>query len=419
MNEITKTRVKFFVGIIAFIIVLHIVVIFFLMPDKSKKTEAAPADAPVAGEVAKTTDSAYANEETPAPPKPGFWSRLFGKKEEVKPAAPVKPAEPPKPAFKYKVPSTNPNYGKPFNFSTSAKGNISVPGSDGAGSGIMVDLDTRNVLWEKDPHKSVPIASMVKMMTTLLIFEAMEKNPALNLDTPVQITKTATSVKRTGVVWLDTREVFPISDLLKAIIIKSANDAATQMGEFIGGDVGSFVRMMNARALELGMTDSKFVSPCGLPDKTAGNSMSSANDMVIVAEQLLVYPKVLELSSTLQDSIREGEKKTVLTTTNKLINPHWPGVDGLKTGFINESGFCLTFSVLRNGKRIVGCVTGFKTGVERDRFCRKLIDWGYARADALQNGTAKPEVAAAPAAPAKATKPAAKPAAKPADKKKK
>ena len=153
----------------------------------------------------------------------------------------------------------------------------------------------------------------------------------------------------------------------------------------------------------------------------SGNSTSSANDMVIVAEQLLVYPKVLELSSTLQDSIREGEKKTVLTTTNKLINPHWPGVDGLKTGFINESGFCLTFSVLRNGKRIVGCVTGFKTGVERDPFCRKLIDWGYARAEALQNGTAKPAVAAAPAAaPAKAAaKPAAKPAAKATDKKKK
>lgn len=417
MNEITKTRVKFFVGIIAFIIVLHIVVIFFLMPTKSKNTEAVPAAGQTAAEVAKT-DTAYAKEETPAPPKPGFWSRLFGKKEEVKPAAPAKPVEPPKPAFKYKVPSTNPNFGKPFNFSTAAKGNISVPGSDGAGTGIMIDLDTRNVLWEKDSHKSVPIASMVKMMTTLLIFEAMEKNPALNLDTPVQITKTATNVKRTGVVWLDTREVFPISDLLKAIIIKSANDAATQMGEFIGGDVSSFVRMMNARALELGMTDSKFASPCGLPDSTAGNSTSSANDMVIVAEQLLVYPKVLELSSTLQDSIREGEKKMVLTTTNKLINPHWPGVDGLKTGFINESGFCLTFSVLRNGKRIVGCVTGFKTQLERDRFCRKLIDWGYARAEALQNGTAKPEIAA-PAKAASPAKAAAKPAAKKTDKKKK
>ena len=171
---------------------------------------------------------------------------------------------------------------------------------------------------------------------------------------------------------------------MKAVTIKSANDAAVQVAEFIGGDVDSFVNRMNLRAQTLGMTNSHFVSPCGLPDKKKGNSLSCARDMVVLAEQLLEYPDVMRWSTTKQDFIREGEKKTMLTTTNKLVNPRWPGVDGLKTGFINASGYCLTFSVLRDGRRIVGCVTGFKSARDRDRFSRKLIDWGYARAAALK-----------------------------------
>ena len=154
--------------------------------------------------------------------------------------------------------------------------------------------------------------------------------------------------------------------------------------KFIGGDVDSFVNRMNLRAQTLGMTNSHFVSPCGLPDKKKGNSLSCARDMVVLAEQLLEYPDVMRWSTTKQDFIREGEKKTMLTTTNKLVNPRWPGVDGLKTGFINASGYCLTFSVLRDGRRIVGCVTGFKSARDRDRFSRKLIDWGYARAAVLK-----------------------------------
>ena len=202
----------------------------------------------------------------------------------------------------------------------------------------MVDLNTRNVLWEKNSFKMVPVASMVKMMTLLITFEEMEKNPAISLDTPVKITRTVLKVPRTGIIWLDPRETFPLSDLLKAVTIKSANDAATQVAEFIGGDVNSFIIRMNQRARARGMTHSKFVSPCGLKDKKYGNSLSCARDMVVVGEQLLEYPPVMQWSTTKQDSIREGDKKTILTTTNKLVNPRWPGVDGLKTGYTADAG---------------------------------------------------------------------------------
>ena len=141
---------------------------------------------------------------------------------------------------------------------------------------------------------------------------------------------------------------------------------------------------MNAKALELGMTSSNFVSACGLPDRKKGNSVSTAQDLMILAEHLLQYPQYLEWSSTRLDYIREGKKRTMLNTTNRLVNARYPGVDGLKTGYTDDAGYCLTFSVLRNGRRIIGCVTGFDSASKgRDSFCQKLIEWGYKRAAEL------------------------------------
>ncbi|MBP5530845.1 MAG: D-alanyl-D-alanine carboxypeptidase, partial [Lentisphaeria bacterium] len=176
--------------------------------------------------------------------------------------------------------------------------------------------------------------------------------------------------------WLDPgKEQFTVRELLLGVAVKSANDAATQLGERVGGSVENFVARMNKRAGELGMKSSVFYNPCGLTDKRRGNSKSSAADMVILGERLLEYPFLMEMCSTKQASIRDG--KTVFTTTNKLIAPHYPGVDGLKTGYIRAAGSCLTFSVLRGNRRIVGCVTGFTHAKDRDYFCRRLIDWAY------------------------------------------
>ena len=148
-----------------------------------------------------------------------------------------------------------------------------------------------------------------------------------------------------------------------------------QVAEFIGGSVENFVNEMNQRARELKMTQTTFLSPCGLPDKQKRNSLTSPYDMCLLAEQLLEYPKVLEWSSTSTAWVRQN--KTVLSTTNGLIKNKIKGVDGMKTGFTNAAGFCLTFTVNRNGRRLIGCVTGCSSARERDAFCANLIDWAY------------------------------------------
>ena len=344
--------------------------------------KSAPAK-PAGAAAAKPEPGRKAEAQTVKDEKPGFFERLFGggrsaKTEPTKPAEPPKPVEPPKPAFRYRKPSANPFFGAPLDFSRARHGNLpakAVPGANGVGTGIIVDMDTRKVLWEKNSQKPVPVASMVKMMTMLLTAEAMERTGKPKLDDKITITRTVMQVKRTGVLWLAPGESFTLRELLLGIAVKSANDAATQVAEVIGGDVDTFVRSMNERAKELNLNSIHFYNPCGLPDKRGRDAVGSAADMVLLGEHLLEYPFLIEMCSTLKGAIRDG--KTVFVNTNHLIAPHYPGVDGLKTGFINKSGFCLTFSALRDGRRIIGCVTGFKNARDRDRFCRRLIDWAY------------------------------------------
>ena len=393
MNEVNRARWKLLGGIFLVIILIHIVAISCIVA-----THRTPEEEPAATQTQQTAAPA-AQQQPAAPAVPerqpenkkksgGFWSWLFGGGDKQQPESEPEEVRPPR-VYRYKKPSENPLFGKPFNYALAKTGDFSekeVPGSRGATSGIMVDLGTRTVLWEKNSSKQVPIASMVKMMTLLVAFEALEDNPSLSLESPVKISPEVLKVARTGIVWLDPRETLPLSDLMKAAAIKSANAAAVQIALFFGnGDQEAFITKMNAKALELGMTGTHFVSPCGLPDRKKGNSLSTARDMVLLGERLLEYPKYLEWSTTKLDYMRTGEKRTMLNATNRLINPHWPGVDGLKTGYTDDAGYCLTFSVLRDGRRIVGCVTGFPSARSgRDPFARKLIDWGYRRAAELE-----------------------------------
>ncbi len=359
MDEVAKSRVKILVILLAAVALIHLAVLgVFVIGKKGSAPEETPAEA--------------AKEETAAAKKP----------------------EPP--VSRYRKPSSNPNFGKPFVYTYAVNGDMpKLPDGKGARSGFLVDLNTRNVLWVKNHRKPVPVASMVKMMTLLTAFEELERRPDWTFDTPVQITRGATRVARTGIIWLDTRETMPLGDLLKALTIKSANDAAYQVAEFAGnGDVTAFVARMNGKAVQLGMPGTKFVSPHGLPDKVLGNSLSTAEGMTILGERLLEYPDIMEWTSTQKTYIRNG--KTELTNTNGLINPRWPGVDGLKTGYTRDAGYCLTFTCERNGRRLMGCVTGFSSAGRRalrkgrDPFVRKLIDWGFERAAAIeQSGAAK------------------------------
>ncbi len=306
--------------------------------------------------------------------------------------------ERPKANYRVWTAPTNPNFAAPLDFSYAVNKDLNFPASKeraassstGATTGILVDMDTRQVLWMKNPDSSVPIASMVKMMTMLVALEALENNHNLALNTPIQITDAATKVARTGVLYLDKREILPLDSLLKAITIRSSNDAAAQVAEFIGGgDEEKFIATLNQRASELGMNNTRYVSACGLPDKVRGDSKSSPHDLIFVAEQLLQYPLYMEWANTQYTEIDRPiakEKKSQLSSTNRLVSPRWPGVDGLKTGFTNAAGSCLTVSCLRNGKRLVGVVTGYKSGTERDRFCRMLLDWGYQQSANIAEG---------------------------------
>ena len=288
-----------------------------------------------------------------------------------------------------------------LDYSAAKYGELDFPARDrrrasssrGATTGILVDLTSGKVLWAKNPDKAVPIASMVKMMTVLVTLEELETRSDIDLSTRVQITGAVNTIPKDGVIYLDTRESFPLEHLLQAIVIKSANDAAVQIAEFIGGgDQQAFVARMNDRARSLGMKNTRYTSPCGLPVKGREDSVSSPADLVILAEELLHYPKVMEFAGIQHIQIPRPlpPGKIDLSTTNKLVNPRWEGVDGLKTGFTNAAGSCLTVTCLRNGRRLVGVVTGFGSAGDRDRFCRALLDWGYARAAELEKNAAAP-----------------------------
>lgn len=261
----------------------------------------------------------------------------------------------------------------PYDFN-GAVSKIGLEKESACNTGILVDLDMRKVLWAKNANRAVPIASMTKMMTMLIVEEAIAQGQ-ITRETIIPVTKTAYSIGGSQV-WLDPRESFPLNELMKAIAIKSANDAAFLVSEYLGnGDVNQFVDRMNMRARELGMNHSSFYDAHGLGDKSKRNNLSSAYDMAVLAERLLDYPEVMKLAATRMDTFRNG--KTELRNHNNLVYHKVPGVDGLKTGFTNASGYCVTFTCKRGDRRLIGCVTGFKSAKDRDKFCRALLDWGY------------------------------------------
>lgn len=262
----------------------------------------------------------------------------------------------------------------PYDFS-GAVSKIGLPKEDLCLAGILVDPAARKVLWAKHADRAVPIASMTKMMTLLLAEEDLAAG-VVSRDTVIQVTKEAYEIGGSQV-WLDPRESFPLSELLKAVAIKSANDAAYLVGEYLGrGDIDAFVARMNRRAEALGMKTTHFYDPHGLGDSQKRHNTASPHDMVILGEALLAYPEVIRLASTRMDTFRSG--KTELKNHNNLVFDRVPGVDGLKTGYTNAAGFCVTFSCLRDGRRLLGCVTGYKRPKDRDAFCKALLDWGYA-----------------------------------------
>jgi len=289
--------------------------------------------------------------------------------------------------------------GKPLNYAHAVQGDIpELPDSKNAGSGILIDPVTRTVLWAKNPQEGVAIASMTKMMTILLALEDIESGKGVKTDTMVPVTPTAMKIGGSQV-YLDIKESFPLGELLKTLAISSANDSAYLVAEFLGGgDVYAFIKKMNERAKELNMVNTNFYNPHGLPGKSSSeDNVGSAEGMALLAEQLLQYPIAMQWASTKFDFFRkDSPNQFLLHNHNRLIGA-CPGLDGLKTGWIQRSGYCITVTCKRGDERLIGVVTGFPKRVDRDNFMKKLLDWGYRRNSIVKNKSDSTTVAAAPA----------------------
>lgn len=253
--------------------------------------------------------------------------------------------------------------------------------SEKAKSAIIVDLASRKVLWEKKSRQKVAIASLTKLMTVLLTAEKLEKDPDLKENTIVAMSRSAAS---TAYRKYDAGDRFTIKDLISAAMIQSANDAAAMLAETVGGSEEKFVRLMNERAFEIGLEQADFNSPHGLPvGKNKENSCASAADVLFLCEALMDYPLVMDICG--ESAVKLSNGREIYTTNGLLLYPRAnrpyyrkvPGMIGFKTGFTNEAGCCLAFGVTRDGKTVLGCVTGFPSAADRERFCSDLIEWAY------------------------------------------
>lgn len=235
---------------------------------------------------------------------------------------------------------------------------------------ILVDEDSGTVLYEKNADARRPIASITKVMTLLLTFEALEAGK-ISLDDFVPVSEHAYHMGGSQI-WLEPGEEMTLNDMLKAICISSANDAAVAVAEYVGGSEPAFTEMMNARAAELGMTNTHFVNACGLDEP---EHLSTARDVAVMSrEMLLHHTEVRDYCSIWMDTLRGGA--TQLVNTNKLLKSY-SGITGLKTGTTGKAGVCISASAERDGLRLIAVVLGAASGKERFQAASTLLDYGF------------------------------------------
>jgi D-alanyl-D-alanine carboxypeptidase (penicillin-binding protein 5/6) len=243
-----------------------------------------------------------------------------------------------------------------------------------AGSAILVDASTGQELFSKNADLQLPPASMVKIMTMLLVMEEIDSGRAKLTD---KVTVSARSSTTGGSqVYLKEGESFTVEEMLKAVAIHSANDASVALAEHFSGAVEAFVDAMNRRAKELGLEKTVFTNPDGLPpEKGQDPTLSSARELSIMARELIKHPKILEWT-TIQNMIFREQPKTILYNTNKLVGKY-QGLDGLKTGHTDEAGWCLTATAKRGDVRLVSVVMKTKSESERSTQTARLLDYGF------------------------------------------
>lgn len=239
-----------------------------------------------------------------------------------------------------------------------------------AKSAILTERSTGTVLFEHDADKQMPPASITKVMTLLLVFEAMDAGK-FTMETEIVASEHACSMGGSQI-WLEPGEAFTVNELLKAAAISSANDACVALGEAVSGSEETFVELMNERAAELGMKNTVFKNCTGLD---AEGHLSTARDIAIMSAELLRHPEIKNYSTVWMDSLRGG--KTELTNTNRLVR-FYKGCTGLKTGSTDGAGCCLSASAERDGMELISVTLGSPNTDERFAAGRKLLDYGFA-----------------------------------------
>jgi len=241
-------------------------------------------------------------------------------------------------------------------------------------SAILMERDTGKVLYEKNANEELPPASMTKIMTMLLIMEAIDQGK-LSWNEKIRTSEYAASMGGSQI-FLEPGEEMTTKEMLRGIAIGSGNDAAVAMAERIAGSEQAFVEKMNEKAKELGLKHTHFENTTGLPVK---GHYSTAYDMAIMAKELLKYEDITKFTGMYESYLRENtDKKFWLVNTNKLVR-FYPGVDGLKTGFTSEAKYCLTATAQKDGMRVIAVVFGAPTSKDRNAQVTKMLDYAYSQ----------------------------------------
>lgn len=243
-----------------------------------------------------------------------------------------------------------------------------------AKSAILVEASTGKILFEKNADEKLHPASMTKMMSMLLIMEAIEDN-IIKWNQVVTVSANASSMGGSQIL-LETNEKMTVRDLFKGVAIASGNDAVVALAETVAGSVSNFVSMMNNKASELGLKNTNFKNPHGLDD---ADHYSTSRDMSIIARELVKHEKVLEFTKVYEDYLRENtDRKIWLVNTNKLVR-FYDGVDGLKTGYTSNAGYCMTATAKKDNMRIIAVVMGEETSKIRNQEVSEMLDYAFAQ----------------------------------------
>jgi D-alanyl-D-alanine carboxypeptidase (penicillin-binding protein 5/6) len=246
--------------------------------------------------------------------------------------------------------------------------------AENAKSAIMIEASTGKVIYEKNADEKLAPASMTKIMTMLLVIENIE-NGRLKWDDYITVSANASGMGGSQIL-LETGEKMLLSDVFKGLAVASGNDAAVALAEYTAGTEEEFVKMMNKRAKELKLTNTNFKNVHGFDE---ANHYTSARDMANLSKELVKHAKVLEYTSIYEDYLRKGtNKETWLVNTNKLVR-FYDGVDGLKTGFTDQAGYCLTTTALKNDMRLITVVMKEPDTKTRNSETSKMLDYGFAQ----------------------------------------